>query len=101
MARKILASGNTESYHAEIARALFGYLSDKLKIPQGSLSLDRTIAELTQRKVPAETITLVQSTIERAEFARFAPGSDTTTARQDLLERAALAIDSLDDTVRE
>ena len=101
MAKKILASGNTESYHAEIAKALFGYLSDKLKIPQGSLSLDRTLAELTQRNVPADTIRLVRTTIERAEFARFAPATDTKTARQDLLDRASEAIEGLEETVRD
>ena len=101
MAKRILASGNTESYHAEISKALFAYLSDKLKIPQGSLSVDGTLGELARRKVPTETMALVKATIERAEFARFAPGSDTKTARQDLLDKAAEAIDNLEESIRE
>ena len=99
-AKKILASGNTESYHAELAKALFAYLSDKLKIPQGSLSLERTMSALAERKVPNEARELMKQTIERAEFARFAPGSDTRSARQDLLDKATEAIDRLEESIR-
>lgn len=96
IAQKILAQGNTESYHAEISRALLSYLSDKLRIPVASLTIESTMERLVQRGVLPDMIRQVTSCIERAEFARFAPGSDTQEARKDLLETATRAIEGLE-----
>jgi len=95
-ARKLLAQGNTESYHAEISKALFGYLGDKLRMPMATLTLDTVLQTLTAQSVPPETRELLRTCVERAEFSRFAPGSDTTEARKDLLDMAARAINSLE-----
>ncbi|HWP81345.1 MAG TPA: BatD family protein [Bacteroidota bacterium] len=95
-ARKVLNEGDTATYHAEIAKALFGYLRDKLKIPPASLSLDEATARLKQAGVDHTLIENVRSCIENAEFARFAPGADTQSARQDLLDSASRAIESLE-----
>lgn len=95
-ARKILAAGNTETYHAEVSRAMFGYLSDKLRIPPGQLTLDTVDNALRGKSVGEEAIGRLRSCLERAEFARFAPGADSREARMDLLEAAADAIDEIE-----
>lgn len=95
-ARKMLAAGNTETYHAEVARALFGYLGDRFRIPPAHLTLDAVGAALRDHGVPAEVIGSLTTCLERAEFARFAPGADSREARMDLLDAAASAIDGVE-----
>jgi len=96
LAKKLLSQGNTESYHAEISKALMEYLGDKLRIQKSELTIDDAATQLEQRSVPAETLQLLRSCIERAEFARFAPASDTQQARAELLDSAAGIIDSVE-----
>lgn len=96
LAKKILAQGDTESYHAEVSRALLGYLEDKLRLPKSSLTIDQAVADLTSRGVPQETIDQLKSCVERAEFARFAPSADSKEARREILDAAAEAIGGIE-----
>ena len=95
-ARKLLTEGNTESYHAEISRAVLGYLRDKLRIPQAELTMETASEKLQAAGADQESIAMVQSVIERAEYSRFAPKADTREAREDLLDAAAKAINRLE-----
>jgi len=95
-AKKLLSQGNTESYHAEISRALFGYLEDKLHIPKASLTIDDAVALLGRQGVSSETVQSLRSCVDRAEFARFAPASDTREARTELMDAAADVINSVE-----
>jgi hypothetical protein len=99
-AKKLLSQGNTESYHAEVSRALMGYLEDKLHIERASLTLDDATSLLTERGVSVETTRALKSCIDRAEFARFAPSADTKEARAELLETAAGVINNIDKSFR-
>lgn len=87
-AEKLLGRGNTGRYHAEISKALFGYLGDKLRIPPAGLTLDRALGQLKMKGLPDEVLLEFQKCIERAEYARFAPGSDNREARIELLDQA-------------
>ena len=95
-ARKLYSQGNTESYHAEVSKSLMGYLEDKLHIPKASLTIDEAATLLEQHHVPSETAQTLRSCIDRAEFARFAPASDTQEARAELLDAAAGIINSVE-----
>jgi len=95
----LLAQGNTESYHGEISRALLDYLEHKLQIPKASMSTDEAIQRLQQRGVPQDVIQQLRTCIERAEFARFAPATDTQTARRDLLDTARQAINGIEESL--
>jgi hypothetical protein len=97
-ARQLLAQGNTESYHAELSKALLGYLEDKLHMPKSSLTVEEASIRLAQRNVAEETINQLKSCVERAEFARFAPASDTTVSRKELLDAATAAINAIERT---
>jgi len=87
-AEKLLGRGNTESYHGEISKALFGYLVDKFGIPRADLTLDVALERLKTNGVPDEVANQLRVCVERAEFARFAPGSDSGDARKDLMDNA-------------
>lgn len=98
-ASTLLAQGNTESYHSEVSRALTGYLVHKLQIPPASFSTDEAVMKLEQRGVSAETAAKLRACMERAEFARFAPGADSKTARQDLLQTAKQVINQIESSL--
>ena len=95
-AKKLFSQGNTESYHAEISKALMSYLEDKLHIQKASLTIDEAAALLEQHGVSSETVQTLRSCIDRAEFARFAPASDTQEARAELLDAAASIINNVE-----
>jgi len=99
-ARRLLLQGNTESYHAEVSKAIFSYLEDKLHIEKAVLTMDEATRLLDQRGVTAETIKSLRVCIERAEFARFAPASDTQEARTEILDAATAIINTLEKSLR-
>lgn len=99
-ARKLLVQGNTETYHAEVSRALYRYLSDRLQIPAADLTLDSVSEALRRYRMPEDAIGRLRACLEKAEFARFAPGGDTQAGRTDLLETAAASIDELESLLR-
>jgi hypothetical protein len=99
-AKKLFSQGNTESYHAEISRALMGYLEDKLHIDKASLSLDEAAILLARGGVSEETAQAMKSCMDRAEFSRFAPASDTKEARAELLETATGVINNIEKSFR-
>jgi hypothetical protein len=100
VAKKLLSQGNTESYHAEVSNAIFSYLEDKLHLSKASLTMDDAAQLLGQRGVPVETIESLRSCIERAEFARFAPASDTREARTEILDAASAIISNIEKSLR-
>jgi RNA-binding protein YhbY len=95
-ARALLEQGNTESYHAEILRALMVYLEHKLRTPKSKFVMEEAIVKLRHNGVNEEVIQSLKMCMERAEFVRYAPGSDTTDARRELLDIAASAINSIE-----
>jgi hypothetical protein len=100
VAKRLLLQGNTESYHAEVSKAIVSYLEDKLHISKASLTMDEAARLLDQRGVTAETIESLRGSIERAEFARFAPASDTREARTEILDAATTIINDLEKSLR-
>ena len=99
-ARKLLMQGNTESYHAEVSKAIFSYLEDKLHISKAALTMDEAARLLNQRGVAGDTIESLRACIERAEFARFAPASDTREARTEILDAATVIINNIEKSLR-
>jgi hypothetical protein len=97
-ARALLEQGNTESYHAEILKALTEYLEHKLRTAKADFIMDTAVTHLRQRGVKEEVIKSLKTCMERAEFVRFAPSSDTTETRKELLDIAAGAINGIEQT---
>lgn len=80
----------SEKFFNELARALWGYLSDKFNIPLSELSLDTVRQRLEKRMVSPEIIQDFTAVLEQCEFARFAPGEKAQTMEQ--LYAKALAL---------
>jgi hypothetical protein len=75
-----------------------GYLEDKLHIPRATLTVDEAVQKLQLGGVGADTANALKGCFERAEFARFAPSTDTRETRTELLESAAEAISTIEKT---
>lgn len=73
LAQKYLKENNREQFFNETAKALWGYLSDKLGIPVSDLSTDSTKEALAKGNLPEELINKTIVTLEHCEFARYAP----------------------------
>lgn len=72
IASKFLKSGDKNGFYDETGKAIWGYLSAKLKIPVSSLTKDSATDALKSANVKDETITDLITTIDYCEFARFA-----------------------------
>ncbi len=77
IAKKYLKESKKEAFYEEISRALWGYVSDKFNIQLADLSKDKVKDILVNKKVKEPLIDAVINTLDKCEFARFAPGSDS------------------------
>ena len=75
-ARKLLEAGARDAFYEETLRALWGYLSDKLRLPGSELSRASVSELLRSRGLDEETIARLTSVIDEVEFARYAPAKE-------------------------
>jgi len=89
-----LLNGDNQAFYAEIEKAAFSYLSDRLRISTSELTKDN-IAELLRKKhVTDELIKQVSDVLSTAEFARYAP--TTGAEKQALYDATATIINQLE-----
>lgn len=94
-ARLALKANNKDAFYAEIERAAWTYLSDRLSIPTAELNKENITTLLTQKGVSEDLIKEVQNVLSTAEFARYAPGTDH--AMDDLYKATTNLINKLED----
>ena len=96
-AHKFMLESNPEQFYAEMLKALWGYLSDKLSIPLSDLSRSSIENQLLERSVSQETVNETISVLDRCEMARYAPsvGSEGLSS---VYEQATSVINSLEKT---
>jgi hypothetical protein len=75
-AQSYLAQNDNAKFHDEIAKALWGYMSDKLSIPPSALTRENIAQTLTQKGVSVGVMQQFALTLDTCEYARFAPTSD-------------------------
>ncbi len=98
-AAKLMKENKQEAFYEEILRALWGYLSDKLNIPQANLTKDNVEAELTKYGISDTLIREFLDILNTCEFARYAPSQVSETMEQ-LYELTADAIDKMENTIK-
>jgi hypothetical protein len=67
----LLKQGKDAAFYEELLGAIWGYLSDKLKLPMASLSKDSARSLLVVRAVDEETIGRLFNIIDACEMARY------------------------------
>lgn len=72
-AAQLLLNGDNQAFYAEIEKAAFSYLSDRLRIPTADMTKDNIADLLQQKSVPESLIKQVNEVLSTAEFARYAP----------------------------
>ena len=77
VAEKLLQQNQKEIFFEEIERAAWTYLSDRLSIPTAHLNKENIAQILANKAVPNTTIQQVLHVLSTAEFARYAPTSDS------------------------
>lgn len=91
-AKSLLTGNNAEAFYAEVSRALWQYVSDKLAIDRAELSVDNVTQSLQEKKVSEELTAKIKECLEACEFARFAPSSSTQEEKNKMYEAAGSII---------
>jgi hypothetical protein len=94
-AANALKTNNKDAFYAEIERAAWIYLSDRLSIPTADLNKENIASILTQKGVSETLIKEVKDVLSTAEFARYAPSTDH--AMDDLYKATTNLINHLED----
>ncbi|MCU0458193.1 MAG: BatD family protein [Bacteroidales bacterium] len=95
-ANTMLRSGKNEQVNAEVARALWGYLGDKLRIPRSEITREKCTGLLRERRINEDLITELERILTATEYSQYAPVSEGESPAA-LCKRAATLIGRLDD----
>ena len=90
-----LKANDKNTFYAEIERAAWTYLSDRLSIPTADLNKENIASILAQKGVNETLIAEVKNVLSTAEFARYAPSTDH--AMSDLYTATTNLINNLED----
>lgn len=99
VASNLLAAQKQNEFYDEVMRALWGYIADKLNMPQESLSKDNILSELTAKQVPQALTEQFIKTLDDCEFARYAPGADATATMENVYQSAIDVISKIEDSL--
>lgn len=75
-AKKHMKNEERKEFYDETARAIWGYLSDKLNLGGAELIRDEVHQHLSQKGVTEPTVEKFKSVLDNCEMALFAPSSD-------------------------
>jgi len=98
LASKALKSNDSKLFYAEIFKAIYGYMSDKLGIPGSLLSRQVIIENLQQRNIDEDLIHELSSTIEACEMARFAAAHNVS--EEEFYDQTVKLISKLDNRIK-
>ena len=99
IAGNLMKENKKEAFYEEVLRALWGYLSDKLSIPQANLTKDNVEAELAKYGVGETLINEFLEILNKCEFARYAP-SQVSDTMDKLYEATVNAIGDMESTIK-
>lgn len=94
-AARFMKNHQDAEFYEEMARALKGYIGDKLGLNPSGLISDTISKKLSDYGVPAETVDSVLQVLDECEMARFTP-SQSESAMNDLYQKASAAIKSIE-----
>ena len=99
-AETLLKAGSDPlAFHAEVARALYQYLGDKLRIQPADMSIEAALAGLAERSVDAAHCERLRVLLDACEMARFAPMAQEPEALQRTFTEARDLIMDLERTL--
>jgi hypothetical protein len=99
-ARRLAEEEDPRAFYAEVARALRGFVADKLNVAEACMQTADLQAGLVKRGVSRATTADVVACLEDCDRQRFAPTGDDAARRTGLLERASGTMTALHREVR-
>ena len=81
-AEQLLKKHDEKGFHAELSRALLGYLGDRFNLDTPALTRDQLRSALTERAVANPTIDALFEVVDRCEVARFSPEAASRDPRK-------------------
>ena len=88
-----------ENFYNEVLRALWGYFSDKLSIPSGSLTKSNIGIELSDYGVDETLIQKFMKILDTCEFARYAP-VESSAAMDEIYKETSEAIGKMESILK-
>jgi hypothetical protein len=92
---KLLKANDHAGFYEEVAKAVWGYISDKLNMQGSEFSRDKVQEKLASQNVPQENIDLLIAVMENCEYARYSPGGNHE-GMEDMYNEAIKAISKLE-----
>lgn len=86
-AAAFLNSGDDNRFYEEIYKAIWGCLADKYNIQLSRLSSDTVRDCLIEKNVPEDQQNRIMQTLQKVDFARFAPG-DAASRKMEIYDEA-------------
>lgn len=99
-ARLFMKEGKNDRFYQELAKALWGYVGDKLGIPPSQQLRDNIAARLQEYGADANTVQSTIDVLDECEQARFTPEHSAAEVSA-LFDRAVAAINMLESTKRQ
>ena len=99
-ARVYLKKNLHTAFYEELHRAMLGYASDKLLLDVSQLSRDGMQAALLEGGARPEAVEGFLAQLEACEYARYAPGGDTSDSMREQYEATVRALSDIDATVK-
>jgi len=96
-ASRLLAENMGKEFYAEIAKAITGYLGDRLNLPPASLSKEDIRQELALKKFDEQQINQVIEILDSCDFARFAPPSYEKAEMETFYQKASQSLITLEE----
>ena len=94
--KSLLDAHENDKFYAALAKALWGYISDKLSIPASQLTRDNVADKLASYGLNSDATAEVLDVLDRCEMARFTP-NDSESEAADIYSTAERAIKSIED----
>lgn len=89
-AAKMMKAGNSSQFYQALAKAMYGYLGDKLGIPPSSLVRDTITERLKDAGADEALVTEVIQELDHCEMARFTPDQSSADLKAAYENAAAL-----------
>ncbi len=98
-ANRLMMNGENNLFYDEVLKAIWGYVGDKLNMPEEELSRDNVCEKLEAQGVDQQTLDKLISALDECEYERYAPG-DAKGNMNKTFESAMTAIMEIENAMK-
>ena len=99
-ARRLVQRGDSRAFFADVARALRGFVADKLNVAEAGMQIAELRMKLAGRGASTEATSDLLECLERCDRQRFAPVGADVEERVQFLEQAGGVMTALEGEIR-